>query len=176
MRVMAMRGRGVPIQMDRFLSDRLSGLGCVITLGLNVWGEMSGKGMNANEVDEHVGRRIRQRREAIGMSQARLGRHLGLTFSQVQKYEKGSNRIGAGRLYLMAHHLGVPVHYFFEGLDDGAVQRAQIGAVNLTGELSVLDDAFLSITDPGTRQSLIALVRSLAVPPAVVEAPRQRAS
>ncbi len=162
--------------MDRFRSCRVSGLGCEIGLGLNVWGGMSGTGMNANEVDEYVGGRIRQRREAIGMSQARLGRHLGLTFSQVQKYEKGSNRIGAGRLYLMARHLGVPVHYFFDGLDDGAARRVQSGGVNMTGELSVLDDAFQSITDPGTRQSLIALVRSLAVPPTIVEAPRQRAS
>lgn len=142
-----------------------------------MWGGMSVKAMTAAEVDEYVGRRIRQRREAIGMSQARLGRHLGLTFSQVQKYEKGSNRIGAGRLYLMAHHLGVSVHYFFEGLDEGAVHCAQNGtATTLKGELSVLDDAFQSISDPGTRQSLIALVRSLAIPPISVEAPRQRAS
>lgn len=142
-----------------------------------MWGGMSVKAMTAAEVDEYVGRRIRQRREAIGMSQARLGRHLGLTFSQVQKYEKGSNRIGAGRLYLMAHHLGVSIHYFFEGLDESAAHRGQNGtATTLKGELSVLDDAFQSISDPGTRQSLIALVRSLAIPPIPVEAPRQRAS
>lgn len=162
--------------MDSFPSNPLSGLGCGITHWLNMWGGMSGKEMTAGEVDEYVGRRIRQRREAIGMSQARLGRHLGLTFSQVQKYEKGSNRIGAGRLYLLAHHLGVSVHYFFEGLDEGTAYRGQIGTNNLTGELSVLDDAFQSISDPGTRQSLIALVRSLAIPPMAVEAPRQRAS
>ena len=141
-----------------------------------MWGEMSGMRMSASEVDEYVGRKIRQRREAIGMSQARLGRHLGLTFSQVQKYEKGSNRIGAGRLYLIAHHLGVSVHYFFEGLDGGVTHRAPAGRAVSGGELSVLDDAFQSITDPVTRQSLIALVRSLAVEPVPVEAQRQRAS
>ena len=75
--------------------------------------------MTASEIDAHVGRRMRQRREALGVSQGRLGRHLGLTFSQVQKYEKGTNRIGAGRLYLLADFLGVPVQYFFEGLEGG---------------------------------------------------------
>jgi transcriptional regulator with XRE-family HTH domain len=117
---------------------------------------------------------MRQRREAIGMSQARLGRFLGLTFSQVQKYEKGSNRIGAGRLYLLAHYLGVPVQYFFEGLTEAAAPRTASAPAGLNGELAVLDDAFQSITDPYTRQSLLALVRSLAVPAVPTEAPRQR--
>ena len=64
------------------------------------------------------GQRMRRRREALGISQGRLGRHLGLTFSQIQKYEKGTNRIGAGRLYQIAAFLGVPPSYFFEGLDE----------------------------------------------------------
>lgn len=133
------------------------------------------RAISANEVDVYVGRRMRQRREAIGMSQARLGRSLGLTFSQVQKYEKGSNRIGAGRLYLLAQHLGVPVHYFFEGLVDNAAPRSPNGPGSLNGELAALDNAFQSISDPYTRQSLLALVRSLAVPVVPTEAPRQRA-
>ena len=58
--------------------------------------------MSASEIDVHVGLRMRRRREALGISQGRLGRHLGLTFSQIQKYEKGTNRIGAGRLYQIA--------------------------------------------------------------------------
>ena len=64
-------------------------------------------------------------REALGISQGRLGRHLGLTFSQIQKYEKGTNRIGAGRLYQIATFLGVPPSHFFEGLydDDAAAER-----------------------------------------------------
>ena len=61
---------------------------------------------------------MRRRREALGISQGRLGRHLGLTFSQVQKYEKGTNRIGAGRLYQIATFLGVQPSYFFVGLDE----------------------------------------------------------
>ena len=74
----------------------------------------------ANDIDKHVGLRMRRRREALGISQGRLGRHLGLTFSQIQKYEKGSNRIGAGRLYQIAAFLGVPPSHFFDGIDSPA--------------------------------------------------------
>ena len=82
--------------------------------------------MSANEIDAHVGLQMRKRREALGISQGRLGRHLGLTFSQIQKYEKGTNRIGAGRLYQIASFLGVPPSHFFEGIDgdDGAASGA----------------------------------------------------
>ena len=105
---------------------------------------------------------MRLRREFLGISQGRLGRHLGLTFSQVQKYEKGANRIGAGRLYLIAEFLGVPVQYFFEGLGEQAAE-AQGGRVGRKGEeMAVLEEAFLSIGDVDTRRSVLALVRSLA--------------
>lgn len=117
--------------------------------------------MTASQIDAHVGQRMRDRREALGVSQGRLGRHLGLTFSQVQKYEKGTNRISAGRLYLLAEFLGVPVQFFFEGLQSGQAREAN-GRVRPKGELEVLDDAFQSISDRDTRQSLLALVRSLA--------------
>ena len=112
-------------------------------------------------VDAHVGRRLRQRREHLGISQSKIGQRLGLTFSQVQKYENGSNRIGAGRLYLMARILGVPVSYFYEGIGPRQGAQDSPDAPN-EAELSMLDDAFLSIPDPDTRASLIALVRSLA--------------
>jgi transcriptional regulator with XRE-family HTH domain len=125
----------------------------------------------ATEVDTHVGQRMRQRRETLGMSQGRLGRHLGLTFSQVQKYEKGANRIGAGRLFLLANFLGVPVHYFFDGLAETDTLPTRRNEA--TGELAVLDDAFLSITDAETRQSVLALVSSLAATKAVGR-PRRR--
>src|ERR1700754_427873 len=69
----------------------------------------------ANPVDIQVGSRVRIRRMLIGMSQERLGDLLGLTFQQVQKYEKGVNRIGAGRLFDVARILGVPIDYFYEG-------------------------------------------------------------
>jgi transcriptional regulator with XRE-family HTH domain len=103
------------------------------------------------------------RREFLGISQGRLGRHLGLTFSQVQKYEKGTNRIGAGRLYLLARFLGVSVQYFYEGLDEVAVAKNGMGRPGeRDSDVNTLDDAFLSIHDPDTRRSVLALVCSLA--------------
>ena len=83
----------------------------------------------------------------------------------MQKYEKGKNRIGAGRLYLLAEFLEVPVQYFFEGLAPALATKSM--SPFLSGvhgaELAVLDEAFLAIADPDTRQALLALVRSLAV-------------
>ena len=121
--------------------------------------------LTADEVDIHVGRRVRQRRESLGISQGRLAHHLGLTFSQVQKYEKGVNRIGAGRLFLIASFLKVPVQFFVEGLE-------QVPPVEILGDrsgresndLALLDDAFLSISDLDKRRSLLALVCALAGP------------
>ena len=69
----------------------------------------------ATAIDKHVGRRVRMRRMLIGMTQEKLGEALGLTFQQVQKYEKGTNRIGASRLHQIASILGVPVEFFYEG-------------------------------------------------------------
>src|SRR5271163_3010052 len=68
-----------------------------------------------NPIDKHVGSRVRMRRMMLGMSQEKLGNALGLTFQQVQKYEKGTNRIGASRLQQIAHIVQVPVAFFFEG-------------------------------------------------------------
>ena len=107
---------------------------------------------------------MRRRREELGISQGRLGRHLGLTFSQIQKYEKGTNRIGAGRLYQIATFLGVAPSYFFEGLE-GGTPAAGTGLANggvRRDEFATLNDAFASIQDAETRASVLALVRSLA--------------
>src|SRR5262249_23232949 len=71
--------------------------------------------MAPNPIDQHVGRRVRMRRKMLAMSQEELGAALGLSFQQVQKYEKGTNRIGASRLQQMSHILQVPVEFFFEG-------------------------------------------------------------
>src|ERR1700677_2015913 len=68
-----------------------------------------------NPIDKHVGSRVRMRRMMLGMSQEKLGNNLGLTFQQVQKYEKGTNRIGASRLQQISHILQVSVSFFFEG-------------------------------------------------------------
>lgn len=118
--------------------------------------------LTANEIDVHVGQRLRRQREALGVSQGQLGRQLGLTFSQVQKYEKGSNRIGAGRLFLLAQYLGVPVHYFYEGLGGIAAKPRSRQSEAQLGELGALDSAFMSISDSATRQSVLSLIRSLA--------------
>ena len=118
---------------------------------------------SAGEIDAWVGRRMRQRREALGISEARLARHLGLTFSQVQKYEKGTNRVGAGRLYLLAGFLGVPVQFFYDGLvslPGGESAPGDPGAE--PNEIFALESAYRSIADPETRDSLLALVRSVA--------------
>src|SRR3954471_7305663 len=72
-----------------------------------------------NPIDRHVGSRVRMRRMLIGMSQEKLGEALGLTFQQVQKYEKGTNRIGASRLHRIGTILGVPIEFFYEGAPHG---------------------------------------------------------
>ena len=76
-----------------------------------------------NPTDKHVGARVRMRRMMLGMSQEKLGDALGLTFQQVQKYEKGANRIGASRLQQISHILQVPVSFFFEGAPFAPGQR-----------------------------------------------------
>ncbi len=118
----------------------------------------------ANEVDKHVGQRLRERRETLRISQGRLGRHLGLTFSQIQKYEKGSNRVGAGRLYQIATFLGVAPNYFFDGLKSDSSPANSLTSTPTPvdpEELKALVDAFSSISDADTRASVLALVRSL---------------
>ena len=99
------------------------------------------------------------RREALGISQVRLGRHLGLTFSQIQKYERGWNRIGAGRLYQIASFLGVTVSHFFEGLERPA--ETPNGEMGPPRDIESLTEAFASITDSEIRASVLALMRYL---------------
>lgn len=107
---------------------------------------------------------MRRRREELGISQGRLGRHLGLTFSQIQKYEKGSNRIGAGRLYQIAAFLGVQPSHFFEAIDSpaGGPSGSPSNGTVRRDEFITLNTAFSAIHDSETRASVLALVRSLA--------------
>src|SRR5690348_15322943 len=81
-----------------------------------------------NPVDLHVGARIRMRRKLLGVSQERLAEQLSLTFQQVQKYERGANRVSASKLYEIARALEAPVSYFFEGLADTAIAGAGVAA------------------------------------------------
>ncbi|MGD0190784.1 MAG: helix-turn-helix domain-containing protein [Rhizomicrobium sp.] len=125
----------------------------------------------SNPIDAHVGSRVRLRRMLIGMSQEKLGELLGLTFQQIQKYEKGANRIAAGRLYQVAHILGVSVGYFYEGILDqspGASETLQTNAVPpvieflSNGEGLQLSLAFMRIEDTDVRKRVLDLVKSLA--------------
>ena len=124
----------------------------------------------ANPIDAQVGNRVRIRRMLIGMSQERLGDLLGLTFQQVQKYEKGVNRIGAGRLFEMARILGVPIDFFYEGVESGEGRPGFAepeGAPPVmefvsSGEGLQLSLAFMKIKDPKVRKRVLDLVKSLA--------------
>ena len=131
----------------------------------------------ADSIDAHIGSRVRLRRLTAGVSQEQLGAALGVTFQQVQKYEKGANRIGAGRLYRISRILGVPVSYFYEGLAktngsetplpggiDAEADRdsSQIIDFLSTPEGYALNRAFSRIEDGATRRRLVDLVRTIA--------------
>jgi transcriptional regulator with XRE-family HTH domain len=124
-----------------------------------------------NPVDRHVGTRVRMRRMMIGMSQEKLGEALGITFQQVQKYEKGTNRISASRLQHTARVLGVPIEYFYEGApqsgDAAASGFAEGASPAYMAELTTTDGlnllkAFASIKEPRIRRRIVDLVRALA--------------
>jgi transcriptional regulator with XRE-family HTH domain len=125
-----------------------------------------------NPIDTHVGSRIRLRRNMLGMSQEKLGENLGITFQQIQKYEKGTNRVGASRLQAIASILGVPVAFFFEdapgqepGMARGFAEDASASfAVEFcsTTEGLQLNRAFVRITDPKVRRKIIDLVKALS--------------
>lgn len=128
----------------------------------------------ANTMDTHVGSRVRLRRMLLGMSQEKLGEHLGLTFQQVQKYEKGINRIGASRLFELGKVLGVPVQYFYDDAPGLALGEHQVaGFAEAPADTFVVDflasreglelnKAFARIGDARVRRSIIDLVRSIA--------------
>lgn len=124
----------------------------------------------ANSIDVQVGNRVRIRRMLIGMSQERLGDLLGLTFQQVQKYEKGANRIGAGRLYDIARILNVPIGFFYEGAAMALPLGANEMAVSTLPEMDFicsneglqLGQAFMKIKGSKVRKRLLHLVQNLA--------------
>jgi transcriptional regulator with XRE-family HTH domain len=123
----------------------------------------------ANHVDRHVGTRVRVRRLTQGLSQEKLGEALGLTFQQVQKYEKGTNRIGASRLHQIAQFLKVDVSYFFEGLSSekqssGFAEESTSYLMDFlsTSDGLQLNRAFARIKDPRVKRRLIALINALA--------------
>jgi transcriptional regulator with XRE-family HTH domain len=127
---------------------------------------LSDRTKQPNPVDKQIGQRVRTQRLMIGMSQEKLGDALGVTFQQIQKYEKGTNRIGSGRLHQIAHVLGVPVNFFFQDLGDETNEKADPGLAGLVNDKAGLEllRAFNRIKTPATRQAILQLVRSVADP------------
>lgn len=110
----------------------------------------------ASVVDNHVGRRIRERRSELRLTQQRLAKEMGLSYQQIQKYESGSNRVSAGRLFLLARILNIDVGWFYEGLD--AVLGEQEQEAGLTGTSEKL-----LLVDTRVRKAITELVDALSV-------------
>src|SRR2546430_8237952 len=124
-----------------------------------------------NPIDQHVGSRVRMRRMMLGMSQEKLGDGLGLTFQQVQKYEKGTNRMGASRLQHISQLLQVPVPFFFEGAPQLTGQSKGNGEASspayvfdflATTDGLALTKAFIRIKEIRVRQRIVRLVEEIA--------------
>jgi transcriptional regulator with XRE-family HTH domain len=129
-----------------------------------------------NPIDRHVGSRVRMRRVILGMSQEKLGEALGLTFQQIQKYEKGANRIGASRLQQISRTLDVPPAFFFEGAPSFETAGSVVNTIAFAEEPNTsyvadflstseglhLNMAFARIHDPKIRKRIVDLVLALA--------------
>lgn len=146
--------------------------------------ERSDRESRPSVIDIHVGSRIRLRRTMLGMSQERLGNALGLTFQQVQKYERGTNRVGASRLFDISRILDVPIAYFFDDMPEriaesplsgprgrtyGFAEQPEPFNADLDEQLSsreTLDlvQAYYRIADPSVRVRVLELMKSLAPP------------
>ena len=127
-----------------------------------------------NPIDVHVGSRIRLRRNMISMSQEKLGEALGITFQQIQKYEKGTNRVGASRLQQISQVLGVPVAFFFEDAPGETPAHGEMAEANSSAyvvdflssaEGLQLNRSFARISDAKVRRKIVELVRTLADEP-----------
>jgi transcriptional regulator with XRE-family HTH domain len=128
-----------------------------------------------NPTDKYVGSRVRMRRMMLGMSQEKLADALGLTFQQIQKYEKGTNRISASRLQAISQILDAPVHFFFEGAPPSGKGGEGVGAQGLSEDSSpayvtdflttsdglALVKAFVKIKDAGLRRSIVRMVEAI---------------
>jgi transcriptional regulator with XRE-family HTH domain len=163
--------------MARIAYDCMQNSDCAYLdkMSLNLSGEPRRRhgSEHPHPVDVHVGARVRLRRTALGMSQEKLGDAIGLTFQQVQKYERGTNRIGASRLYELSRVLEVPVSFFFEELDPAAIAGTQIAGLNEPGappytagggnrDVLELARTFQRISDPALRRRLFDLIKAIA--------------
>lgn len=127
-----------------------------------------------NPIDVHVGGRVRLRRTLLGLSQEKLGEAIGLTFQQVQKYERGANRIGASRLFDLSRVLDVPVGYFFDDMSDDVAARSPRQIRGLVEEPEAYEPdpmakretlelvrAYYKIRDPRVRKRLFEMTKAL---------------
>jgi transcriptional regulator with XRE-family HTH domain len=114
--------------------------------------------------DKHIGARVRMRRMQLKMSQGDLGAALGLTFQQIQKYEKGANRIGGSRMHQLSQKLQVPVQFFYEGLapSGSKYQPNIVNEVLSTSEGLAIVEAFYKIKDSAIRRKFVALAQAVA--------------
>jgi transcriptional regulator with XRE-family HTH domain len=124
------------------------------------------QGRQSTSVDAHIGARIRARRKVLGVSQERLAWNVGLTFQQIQKYERGANRVSASNLYGIARVLEVPIEYFFEGLagfDDSPPDPREVGLRTFlaSDEGRELAQVFPRIPEPHLRRRVLQLVREV---------------
>ncbi len=135
--------------------------------------KQSRKPRKPNPIDVHVGSKVKLRRMLLGLSQENLGDRIGLTFQQIQKYEKGTNRIGASRLFELANVLGVSVQFFYDGAPVPEIISSVPGFAEDTTsdhiesfmtscESIELNRAFANISAPRLRRSIVELVRTIA--------------
>ncbi|WP_206186379.1 helix-turn-helix domain-containing protein [Thalassospira lohafexi] len=152
------------------------------TIVKNTRGRGRGRTANGkpNPVDIHVGARVRLRRTLLGMSQEKLGEAIGLTFQQVQKYERGANRVGASRLYDLSRVLEVPVSFFFDDMPDEISSKSVHERREMSESPDPFDNdpmnrretlelvrAYYRITDPNQRKKVFELVKSMGTIAAV---------
>ncbi len=127
-----------------------------------------------NPVDVHVGSRVRLRRTLLGMSQEKLGKAVSLTFQQIQKYERGANRIGSSRLYQLAKILDVPISFFFDGIEErlgrdgtgvseGEQEPYESDQLSRRETLKLVR-AYYRIADPAVRKKIFVLVKAVSRP------------
>ena len=119
----------------------------------------------AKTVDTHVGQRIRDKRNERGMSQTEVANALGVTFQQVQKYERGTNRVGASRLFDLSRILSVPVQYFFEDLENQPtpIEEEDDNVIHLMKPDTVeLVEAYFKVENPQVRRQILSTIRSIS--------------
>ncbi|WP_417795880.1 helix-turn-helix domain-containing protein [Terasakiella pusilla] len=133
---------------------------------------ITARGDGINPIDYHVGQRVKKRRTEVGLTQGALGDKIGITFQQIQKYERGANRICASRLYLLAHTLDVAITYFFDELPDTIANSQQLDDIDTVGLKASYDDihrrhhleinrVFSQMNDPEVRRRFIDLGRAI---------------